>query len=613
MVPLTAARRSLIALSLLIAATRFVALSRSLWDWDEALFSMALHDYNVAAHHPHPPGFPLFVALARLLRVVITNDFRALQTVAMLGAMLAFPALWLLARTLRLPPVTAAVAATLFSFLPNVWYFGGTAFSDVPAVVAVIASAALLLRGDDRRSYLLGCLLLGVSVAFRPQNALLGLWPWLWGSWLRTAPYAAVAKNLLPARRGEGAAKRRMRGALDVLLGGALAAVIILAAYGGAALATGVTHYRNAVETHREYVLKIDSYRNPGRPPLLDMGRDFAIDPYQAGKISTVIGAFAAIGILRFRAGTRHALLTFGPFFFFAWLMLDVTSLSRLSIGYIPLLALLAAEGMRTVAELVRRERAAAIIQVVFLLGIFARLVPWTASALREVRKHDSPTYAASMWIRQHLDKNKVTIYVHDSMSPFAEYYLKDYRQVPVQDAFRVDEISDARDAWLLTVGASNSADAVNFRRPHGRLWNINHHGYFETSVQPLADRAQFVDGWYGEESTEGHVWRWMSGRSTTRLPPVRGNGQLTMKLYVPLDALPRPPQVTVAFNGVVIETFTATTSEVTRTYALTSREGAPNELRIETDGLVNPARLGRNGDTRDLGLQLRGLTWKAR
>ena len=46
-------KQLVLALSLVIALTRLMALSRSMWDWDEGLFSVALHDYNVAAHH-HP-------------------------------------------------------------------------------------------------------------------------------------------------------------------------------------------------------------------------------------------------------------------------------------------------------------------------------------------------------------------------------------------------------------------------------------------------------------------------------------------------------------------------------------------------------------------------------
>ena len=45
-----------------VALTRIPALSRSLWDWDEALFCFAMQDYNVPAYRPHPPGFPLFLA-----------------------------------------------------------------------------------------------------------------------------------------------------------------------------------------------------------------------------------------------------------------------------------------------------------------------------------------------------------------------------------------------------------------------------------------------------------------------------------------------------------------------------------------------------------------------
>ena len=218
------------AIAIAVAATRLLALSRTLWDWDEALFCLAFHDYDVANHHPHPPGFPLFIALARAARLILHSDFRALQAVAMLGALLAFPAMYLLARMLEMPRVTAVVAALLFSFLPNVWYFGGTGFSDVPAVVVVIAAAAFLLRGaQDRRAYFLGCLLLGISIAFRPQNALLGAWPWLAGSWPR-----------IRARK------------LDPILGAVIVAAVVAASYGGAAWATGSwTRYRDAVNLHR--------------------------------------------------------------------------------------------------------------------------------------------------------------------------------------------------------------------------------------------------------------------------------------------------------------------------------------------------------------------------
>ena len=97
--PLSRAERiaaSLIAL--LVAITRWPALSLTLWDWDEALFALALRDYDVTAHHPHPPGFPLFIAAARLLPL---DGFHALQTIVFVSALFVFPAAFFLARELR--------------------------------------------------------------------------------------------------------------------------------------------------------------------------------------------------------------------------------------------------------------------------------------------------------------------------------------------------------------------------------------------------------------------------------------------------------------------------------------------------------------------------------
>src|SRR5207253_8565556 len=158
-----------IAVAAAVALTRLAALSRTLWDWDEVLFSTALHHFDVAAHHPHPPGFPLYVFLGRIVRLGIHDDFRALQAINLVAAMLLFPAVFLLARAFRFDFATAMSGALLFAFLPNVVFFGGTAFSDVPSLAVLVFALAMLLRGrESRRDFFLGCLLLGIALAFRP-------------------------------------------------------------------------------------------------------------------------------------------------------------------------------------------------------------------------------------------------------------------------------------------------------------------------------------------------------------------------------------------------------------------------------------------------------------
>src|SRR6266550_7932966 len=124
--------------AVLCALSRFVAMARSIWDWDEALFCLGMRSYDVTNHHPHPPGFPVYIGLGRIVRFVVGSDFRALQAVNLIAGMLVFPAIFFLARELRFRFVTSAVAAALCAFFPNVWFFGGGAFSDIPSLVLVV-------------------------------------------------------------------------------------------------------------------------------------------------------------------------------------------------------------------------------------------------------------------------------------------------------------------------------------------------------------------------------------------------------------------------------------------------------------------------------------------
>ena len=228
------------ALTVLVALTRLFALSKSLWDWDEGLFCLALRDYNVVFHHPHPPGFPLFIAAAKLVRLVVHDDFHSLRAVSLIASMFVFPAMYALARALGLAFRGAVIAALVLSFLPNVWFWGGTAFSDVFALVLFLAAAALLLRDE----LLAGSVLFAATLLVRPQNVLLA-YPWLRAAWRRV----------------------RAARARDAIASAALIAVLVAAGYGLAARASGGWHdYIKATREHQHYVASVDGALNPNRP-----------------------------------------------------------------------------------------------------------------------------------------------------------------------------------------------------------------------------------------------------------------------------------------------------------------------------------------------------------
>jgi hypothetical protein len=576
----------LIATATAVAVTRFLATAKSFWDWDEVLFSLSLNDYNVAAHHPHPPGFPIYVLLARFARLFTGNDFRALRDVNLVAAILIFPAVYLLARAFRYDFATSYAAALLFSFLPSVWIFGGTGFSDIPGLVLTLLAVGFLLRGrDSSRAYVIGSVLLGLALGIRPQNLLLAVYPWLSATW---------ARRVRPR---------------DVIAGAGLTTVIVVVAYGGAAWITGPELYRGALGAHSNYLMKVDSWRSPERPPMTQLIGQFLAHP-DGGPIIGALAVLAAAGLLRARKRSFEVLATFGPFFIAALLLLDYHSISRYSIGYLAMIAILAAEGLRACADLVTRQWPAASTPLVIAAAAFLTggMLWWTAPSVREQHHHPSPPAAAMGWIREHLDWRTTTIYFHGSMGPHMEYFLGAYRQVEVKNQDELQQY-DAANAWYLTEGLTGTSGGMQFTRPHLRFFGLVRKRYFEVSVQPLADMFRFADGWYGREGSAEEVYRWMGRTSTTWVPHLRGNGVLNLKLFVPLAAR-RRPVLTVIFNGNVVDRVVCTAEEFERRYVLPSRGTGPNELRLEVDQVVNPAREHLADDGRDLGIELRGFSW---
>ena len=576
--------------ALLVGATRFLALSRHPWDWDEVLFCLALRDFNVLAHHPHPPGFPLYVALTKIAFLFFDRDFHALQAVNILAGIGIFPAFFWLGRSLRMDFRTAYCAALLFAFLPNVWYFGGSGFSDVPALVLFVAASAAFLsvEADDTRRYLLGSILLAAAVLIRPHNALMVVYPW-------------VAATVRLVRGG------RMR----TVIASAIAVVLIVAiGYGAAAWITGFDEYVHALTAHAGYVKRSDTIDNPTRPPLLEVLRR-QLDPYEAGKVSLLLNLLALTAIvLGRRRLTAEVLLTFGPYFVFATFALSATGYSRLSLAYIGAIPLLASEGIRVLAEL--RPRFDLAVRTAFVALILARIAWWILPAFEVQRTKVPPPIAATLWLRDHTDPKTAKIIVHDSMWPWARYYFLEHPWERIGDDIGMQSDHDTSNEWLLRAGDVYSLNSLWFRREQDRAWNLTPlRRYYEVHVQRVSDIAFFGSGWYQYEWDGPVRWRWMSRSSVLLLPPLSGTGELRLKFSVPVDVLRKPIRISFSMNGQALGSMIARTMDHDIRYTVRGRGNAPNVLRIEVSDTFVPAQLKPGDDARRLGLRLWSWGWR--
>ncbi|HEX2061105.1 MAG TPA: hypothetical protein VHK90_10215, partial [Thermoanaerobaculia bacterium] len=345
-------RRILFALFAVIALTRFLAIARSLLDWDEALFALAVREFDVVEHRPHPPGYPLYVVAAKFFHLLGVNEFHTLQVVVVLGAIFLFPALFLLARELGFDFTTSTTGAALFAFFPNVWVYGGTGFSDVPSTTVAFFACVLLLRGRrDTRAYVLGAVVLGIAAGMRTPNLLMGALPALLATYHRL--------------------RARAFGAVALAIG--LGAAIVAASYVGAALASrSIPGFIHSVQWQTKYVREIDSWRNPGRGPLSKAAIAFLVRPFatdDALNVLTIVSAISLLAaIVKRRAAPLLTALMFAPLGITAWLNLDIQTTSRYAIGYMAAHALLSMDGFRVLL----RHRAAQIAMCVVVCGYFA-------------------------------------------------------------------------------------------------------------------------------------------------------------------------------------------------------------------------------------------------
>ena len=185
---------------LVTLASRIPFRSETLFAWDSANYAFALEDYNVAFHQPHPPGYPLYVASAKLFYSLGLDANTSYVILSLIASGLAVWCLYLLAW--RLYGIqTAIVSALLLATSSNFWSHGEVAYPY--AFLALFSTSLLLLLTETklggRNLIVPAACVLGLGAGFRPDLLLFLLPVWVYAWWGRSLKSLAAGLGALLA------------------------------------------------------------------------------------------------------------------------------------------------------------------------------------------------------------------------------------------------------------------------------------------------------------------------------------------------------------------------------------------------------------------------------
>lgn len=169
------------ALVFIFLAVHLLWLPRTLEDLDSVNFAFGVRDFDVARHQPHPPGYPVYIALAKVSTAALrlfgfdAPAPRGLAIWSAAGGAIALPALLLFFRRLEGRPSLAAWTMLVVAACPLFWFTALRPLSDMVGFAAAMWTLAIVAGTPSRSEVTGAALLAGVAVGIRSQTAVLTL------------------------------------------------------------------------------------------------------------------------------------------------------------------------------------------------------------------------------------------------------------------------------------------------------------------------------------------------------------------------------------------------------------------------------------------------------
>lgn len=378
-------QRVLAALALIFALAHVPFLATSLEDIDSVNFALGVRDFDVATHRPHPPGYPVYIALGKVATAIAglgvdgppsQIEAKALAVLSLVAGLVAIVCLYGAFASLhprqgyggqvgegerdsdRAPwrsfDVSAVAATAVAASCPLFWYLAVRPMSDLPGLAMALMAQACLLQawwrqrpgadGDRRltpavtaasgRMIVIGAFLSAISIGVRSQTM-----------WL-TVPLLVL---VLFDRIGRGVAGAMLGAGTMFVAGGLAWGVPLLVASGGlnAYLAALGTQAGEDFTAGEMLYLTRDA-----RAAAFALVRTF-VHPWDASALAAVVLALAALGIVSLLMRDRRSFAAVTaiavPYVIFHLLFQD-TSFVRYALPLVPVVAFLAVRGVALVS-----------------------------------------------------------------------------------------------------------------------------------------------------------------------------------------------------------------------------------------------------------------------
>jgi hypothetical protein len=327
---------AVLAVAFLVAHIPY--LPASLEDLDSINFALAVRDFDVANHQPHPPGYPIYVGLAKITHALIPIESRALAVIGIIaGALGVFVLMAFFSLVEREPTADArSIIATLLTITaPLYWFTAARPLSDMVGFAAALGAQAATVAATTQTGLVLAAFGSALAIGIRSQAA-----------WL-TIPLLALMILRQPVA---GRARIAIAAATAFVVGCAVWAIPLIVLNGGPA-----SYWRALFSQGAEDLSGVQMLWTTPTPRQFVRTMFYTfLGPWAVWPVAAVVLLAAAAGTALMLLHGRRPLavlgVAFGPYLIFHFLFQETVT-TRYALPLVPLAAYLAARGLEVVGS----------------------------------------------------------------------------------------------------------------------------------------------------------------------------------------------------------------------------------------------------------------------